>query len=182
MATKRIPAPTTAILEERETELFEEFNEVVSQSHVHLDLQELKQFSNKLKEAYFNLLSTFTSLKDRYDKSGRTADSVIIQKRRTNVTAHYKSKYFDLRNKRIEENDEDLSTAPPSVLSLENVGELGWETSSQKIRRYFGDDPPSMIEYSATSEGSEITGLPKVDSTNPRKGAPSSESLKLNPQ
>ena len=79
-----------------------------------------------------------------------------MRSRKSTVFELYTDFYARLRQKRIELDDEDLSTAPPSHLSSEDLSQVESETQSVKIRRYFGENQLSEIHYSETQRTDDI--------------------------
>ena len=164
---RRTPVETVANLEEKENEEYVAFSDVINASHSQLDLAEIRLFSKELKRAYLNLLETMTKLCARYEKMGSYAEAALMKNRKSNVVQLFNDKYSDIRKRRVELDDDDLSTAPPSNLSPENLSQIGSETHSEKIRRYFGENPLSEIGDNEIREEAEASGASRTPTPEP---------------
>ena len=150
------------------------FTGLIMKSHSGLALEDLKTSSRELKY-HFDLLSdAMVQLCLKYQAVGSVSQNDSIAEKRLTYRSQYRTKINAIRELRQELGDDDLSTAPQSRVTSENLACLSEIPPTEKMDRFLKESRHSLPQ--AEPNPNEATPAPLLSSANP-EGSVAEESI-----
>ena len=150
-------------LEDSDISNYENFQDLIFEDILNLDLETLKIKNHALKKTYTELLTNMSTLHNRYQEIGSVHEANVILQRRAQVRDQFKTRIESLRSMRIQQGDDTLSTAPSSEMSQENLALLHSESPAEKLNRYLSGLMPEEDKENVDRQIQEASGaIPKT--------------------